>query len=181
MVIKNYQEELEIPDKVTVSYQHNVFSVKGSKGELKRMLRHPLITMKIEGKKIIFMVLHYTRREKMVLGSFMAHLKNMFQGVQEPYVYSLKVCSGHFPMNLTYAGNKLMVKNFIGEKVPRVLEVSKGVDVVVSGEVITVSSIDKELAGQTAASIERLCRRTGFDRRIFQQGIFITEKCGKPI
>lgn len=181
MVIKNYQEELEIPDKVTALFQDGVFIVKGPKGELTRILRHPLIKIKLEGKKIIFAVSNYTRREKTVLGSFIAHLTNMFNGVQEPYVYTLKVCSGHFPMNLVYAGNKLTVKNFIGEKIPRVLEVRKGVDVVVSGEVITVTSVDKELAGQTAASIERLCKRTGFDRRIFQQGIFITEKCGKPI
>jgi large subunit ribosomal protein L6 len=105
----------------------------------------------------------------------------MMNGVIEPFVYTLKVCSGHFPMNISYSNNTFTVKNFIGEKIPRVLGIRQGVDLVLNGEEITVTSINKELAGQTAASIETLCKRSGFDRRIFQQGIFITSKAGKQV
>ena len=181
MAVKKYQDELELPKGVHAAYLDGVCTIKGSKGEIKRKLLHPRIQISVAGDKILFVVGHYTRREKMVLGSFVSHLKNMISGVQEPYTYKLKVCSGHFPINLTYGNNKFVVKNFIGEKIPRILEIKKGVDVVVAGEVVTVTSIDKELAGQTAAAIELLCRRTGFDRRVFQQGIFITEKCGKAV
>ena len=51
----------------------------------------------------------------------------------------------------------------------------------VDGDLVTVQSTSKELAGQTAADIEQLCRVTGRDRRIFQDGIWIIEKDGKPI
>ncbi len=59
------------------------------------------------------------------------------------------------------------MQNFLGEKVPRVIKLKQGVDVKIEGQEITVESPDKELAGQTAAAIEQLCKITKRDRRIF--------------
>ncbi len=181
MKFKKHKEELEIPEGIQVSISDDIITIKGEKGELTKELKSPVINMCVEENKVVFKIEKMTKREKTLLGTFKSHTKNMMQGVTEPYVYKLKICSGHFPMNITYSNQVLSVKNFIGEKIPRKLEVKKGVDLKVDGDVITVTSNDKELAGQTAASIELLCRRPGFDKRIFQQGIFITEKAGKKV
>ena len=50
-----------------------------------------------------------------------------------------------------------------------------------NGEMISVTGINKEIVSQAAADIEQLTRRVGFDRRIFQDGIYIVEKDGKVI
>ena len=63
----------------------------------------------------------------------------------------------------------------------KILKFDETVKISVNGEEILVESNNKELAGQTAANIELLTRRTGFDRRVFQDGIYITEKAGKII
>ena len=105
----------------------------------------------------------------------------MAKGVLEGYKYTLKICSGHFPMNVSVGGGQLIVKNFFGEKVPRTLEFSKSAKVTIEGEIIHVESTDKEIAGQVAAAIEQLTRRPGFDTRVFQDGIYITNKDGKDI
>jgi len=181
MRLAKLEEEIEIPEGVDVKIVGNLFSVNGPKGENKRILASPKIKIEKKENKIIVSALKATRREKRDIGSFSSHIKNMVNGVKEAFVYKLKVCSGHFPMTVSATKDELQVKNFLGETIPRKLKLEKGVDVKVEGEIITVGSVDKELAGQTAAGIEQLTRITNRDRRIFQDGIWITEKCGKKM
>jgi len=122
-----------------------------------------------------------TKKEKKNIGAYNAHIKNMIKGLKEPYNYVLKICSGHFPMNVSVSNDEFIVKNFLGEKTPRVLKLKKKVKVKVEGDQVIVESADKELAGQTAAAIEKLCKITNRDPRIFQDGIWIISKAGKIV
>lgn len=167
-----------IPEKVEVKIDNGLVSVKGPKGEIKRKFIFKKIDIKIEGKNIVFTALKPTKREKAGIYSTEAHLKNMFKGSLESSVYKLKICSGHFPMKVSLKGNVLEVKNYMGETVPRTLTIKPGVNVEIKEPEITVTSPDKELAAQTAASIEQITRRANFDRRIFQDGIYIVVKDG---
>ena len=74
------------------------------------------------------------------------------------------------------ATKQFVVKNFLGERIPRKAKILPGVDVKVQGDFITVQSISKDAAGQTAANIETMMKVRGKDRRIFQDGIYIIEK-----
>ena len=84
-------------------------------------------------------------------------------------------------MNVSVNNNELIVKNFLGEKVPRTLKLKPGATVKVEGDSITVESPVKEIAGQVSADIELLTRRTGYDSRIFQDGCWIIMKDNKEI
>lgn len=181
MSSKNYIEEIELPEGVSASKEGKMLHMKGPKGEVSKPLYNPLISIEVRDNKIVLQADRYRRREKTLIGTFRAHAKNMIKGVTEGHSYTLKICSGHFPMNVTYSNNVLSVKNFIGEKVPRNLTIEKNVDLKVEGEYITIESPDKDAAGQTAGSIEKLTRRPNFDKRIFQDGIYIIEKDGKKV
>lgn len=170
--------KVKIPDKVNVKIEDSLVSVKGPKGEVKRNFLFKKISMTLTGDEIIFRVNKPTKREKAAIFTTESHLKNMFKGVLEGSVYKLKICSGHFPMKVALKGSVLEVKNFMGETVPRTLKLKPGVTVEVKEPEIIVSSPDKELASQTAASIEQICRRANFDKRVFQDGIYITMKDG---
>jgi large subunit ribosomal protein L6 len=117
-----------------------------------------------------------SKREKTTLGTYKAHINNMLHGAREGFTYRMKICSGHFPMTVQVKGSELIIKNFIGEKTPRVLRLKPGVDVKVEGEFIVISSPDRELGGQTAASIEAVSSRANYDKRVFQDGVYIIEK-----
>jgi large subunit ribosomal protein L6 len=179
------QELLEtsvaVPKGVTVMEQAGSFTVKGPKGEVKRRLFHPRISYRVAGDEITISSRDVTKREKKMVFTYESHLRNMVQGVTEGHEYKLKICSGHFPMTVAIKGDILEVKNLLGEAVPRTLQLNKDTKVTVDGTTITVEGVDVEAAGQMAARIEQLTRRSGFDRRIFQDGIYITHKCGKQV
>jgi len=176
---KKIEAKIEIPEGVEVKITGGLISVKGPKGENKRNLSNPQIKMEMNEKNITISAKKASKREKRDIGTFESHIKNLLIGVKETFVYKLKICSGHFPMSVTATKDAFQVKNFLGETIPRTLKLRHGVDVKVDGDIITVESVDKEIAGQTAADIEQLTRITNRDRRIFQDGIWITDKCGK--
>ncbi|HIJ10983.1 TPA: 50S ribosomal protein L6 [Candidatus Woesearchaeota archaeon] len=178
---EDLRREIVLGEGVTAQLDGRVLVVKGPKGEVSRDFRHPKISISIESGKIVLEAKKGTKREKTGIGSFESHIKNMVKGVVDPFVYTLKICSGHFPMNVAVSGQELTIKNFLGEAVPRKVQLQEGTIVKINGTDITITSPDKEKAGQTAARIESLCRITNRDRRIFQDGIYIVDKAGRAM
>ena len=175
------KREIELNSGVTAHLVDNLLTIKGPKGEVSRNFLHPKISVSLEGNKVVLFASKATKREKTMMGSFESHIANMVKGVQKLYVYKLRICSGHFPMNVSVVGHELVIKNFLGEAVARKVEIVRGAEVKVNGEEIVVSSADIEVAGQTAANIETACRITNRDRRIFQDGCYITHKADKSM
>lgn len=174
-------KEIELPDDASASLDGQLLVVKGPKGEVSKQLKQRNISIRIDNKKIVLESGRATKENKKILGSLTAHVKNMIKGSFQSYTYTLKICSGHFPMNAGISGNKLIVKNFLGEKVPRVLHLKEGADVKIDVDLIHVTSTNKEIAGQVSADIEQLTRRPGYDTRIFQDGIYLINRDGKEL
>ncbi len=174
-------EQVQLPSGVTATLTQGEMTVKGPKGEVTKMLKDPQLNIKTEGDKVTFASTKGTKRQKRTMNSFIAHLNNMILGVQEPYKYLMKICSGHFPINVSISGEQLLVKNFLGEKSPRTLKLKKGVSVKIDGDIITVESPNKELAGSMASDIELLTAKSNRDLRVFQDGIYMIEKAGVKI
>jgi large subunit ribosomal protein L6 len=178
---RKHKEEITPVEGVTVTVDKGNITIKGEKGELVEVVNDPKIKVSFDNGKIILQSTTFSRHEKRKIKTFRSHIMNKMQGVLEGYVYKLKICAGHFPMNVTLQGQDFVIKNFLGEKIPRTLKIVEGGTVKIEGEIITVESVDKEIAGQIAASIEKLCTVTNRDLRVFQDGIYITEKAGKEI
>lgn len=172
-------EELELPAGVTATVTGRVITLKGPKGEASREIKEQNAFVTVEGGKVIISAAKAGKREKKILGSLRAHVLNIVRGVSEGHVYKLKVCFTHFPITVLVSGSQLLVKNFLGEKTPRKMSLSKDVKVKVEGADIVVESASKEVAGQTAATIEQITKRANFDKRVFADGIYITVKDGK--
>ncbi len=173
---KDLERFVEIAEGVEVSINDNEFVVKGNGKELKRAFDIGKIKANVKDGKVVLVAKGATKREAKMMGTIDAHLKNMIKGLAEDFVYELEVCNVHFPMNVKAEGNKIIIKSFLGETTIRESKVLDGAKVDIKGTKITVTSHDIESAGQTAANLEKATRLTGRDRRIFQDGIFITKK-----
>ena len=169
-------EKVSAPETVSLTLDGQELHVKGPKGEDSLSFANPKVQISITGRELEFQVKAASKREKRMLSTFMAHVKNMLRGVVDPFQYELKICSGHFPMNVSTSGSNFVVKNFLGEKHPRSIVIPNGVKVKVNGTEVIVSGASKELVGMAAARIEQMCRITNKDRRIFQDGIYIVKK-----
>src|SRR3989344_4144954 len=176
------KEEIKIPEGLTASIEDHILIIKKGDNELKRELS-PLIQIKVEGDKIILENKKVTKREKRILGTFVAHIKNIIKGLNEKFKYRLQAVSVHFPMTLSIdkEKNELLVINFLGEKTDRRIKLVNGVDVKINKDIIEIESSDKELAGQCSANIEKGTKVRNRDRRIYQDGIYIIEKPGRVL
>ncbi len=177
---KEVGKQIEIPEGVTVHVEGKKVSVEGKKGKLEREFKGKLSIVK-KDNFIEVINKKSTKNDKKMINSTAAHIKNMVHGASEGYEYKLKACSAHFPMSLSIEGKTIIIKNFLGEIKARKAEILEGVTVKLDKEFITLSSADKEKAGQSAANIEVATHITKRDRRVFQDGIFITERPGREI
>ena len=169
-------QEIDLPEGVSVKYENYELTITGPKGEISKKLRYPRVHIKIENSKIILETKRLTKREKRIIFTYRAHINNLIKGVTEGFEYRLSVVYAKFPMSVEVKDNEFIVKNLLGEKVPRTVKLPSDVKVEVKSKDITVSGIDKERVGQVAASLEQSTRITHFDRRVIQDGIFIVEK-----
>jgi large subunit ribosomal protein L6 len=169
-------EKIKIPENITCTYENKTLTCKNSDSELSKKLFAPTISIKIENNEVIIEAEKGNKLQYKKIKTFEAHVKNIFRGLIEKFTYKLESANVHFPMTLKVEGNILTVGNFLGEKIPRHSKILPNVTVEIKGQEITITSNDKEAAGQTAANMEKVTKVRGRDNRIFQDGIYITEK-----
>jgi large subunit ribosomal protein L6 len=171
------KEEIKIPDGIQITIEGKTVHVKGQKGSLSKILSHPKLTITVHGSVVRISCSQSPRRkEKALIGTFKAHIRNMIKGVSQGYECKMKTVFSHFPIKTSVDGNHLIIQNFLGERFPRRAEILENVKVEVKGENIILTAVDKEKVGQTAANIERATKVKNRDIRVFQDGIYIVER-----
>jgi len=178
---KTTEAEIKVPEAVSVSIEGDTVKVKGPKGEVSKKFILGDMTIQKKDDKILLIMPSRKRAGKAVLGTTQAHIRNMMHGVKDGVLYKMKIVYSHFPMNVKIQGDKLVIDNFLGEKYPRKAKILKNVTVEVKGQDVTLKGTDKELVSQTAANIEQITKIRERDLRVFQDGIYITEKDGKSM
>ncbi len=173
---KDLMRKIEITEGVSVNLDGNEFTIKKDGKELKKKFDAGKIKIMVDDKAIVLEAKGASKRESKMMGTMNAHLKNMIKGVAEDFVYELEICHVHFPMNVKANGNVITIRSFLGETTERKSKILDGAKVDIKGNKITVTGADIEATGQTAANLEKATKLTGRDRRIFQDGIFITKK-----
>ena len=173
------KDEIQIPEKVTVSIADGIVKIKGPQGEVSKKLFHPRVKLEKKGNLVVISSELPRKQEKALVGTYGAHIRNMFVGTTKGFEYKMKIVYAHFPIKASVKGDLFLVENFLGEKHPRKTHILGSTKVVVKGDQVSVTGPNVEDAGQTAANIERATKIKGFDPRVFQDGIYIIEKPGR--
>merc|ERR1712178_516016 len=65
------------------------------------------------------------------LRSVCSHINNLFEGVEKRYEYRMRLVYSHFPINanITNGGKTIELRNFLGEKIVRTVNMLPGVTV----------------------------------------------------
>lgn len=171
---------VSVPQGVKASVHGRRITMEGPKGRIEKEFDDPrfneFIALTEKDGNIVIAFGGDKRKTKAMAGTIRAHAKNMAAGVAKGYTYKLKIVYTHFPITVAQEKGKIHVKNFLGEKGSRTASVVGESKVAIDKEHIVVTGANLEAVSQTAANIERACKLRGRDRRIFQDGIYITKK-----
>lgn len=171
---------IEFSNDSSVTIDGNEVTISNGGDSITREFRHPKVTVRKSQDGIEVFCDLPRRPEKAIAGTWAAHLRNMVKGVEVGFEYQLQAVYSHFPMTLKVEGDKMVINNLFGEKVPRVAKLPwtpSEVEVKIQNKTeVTVKGADREKVGQTAANIERSCKIKKRDRRVFQDGIYIVSK-----
>lgn len=172
-----YKKTIDIPEGIECVYGDGIITCKKNGKEISKKMIISGTDIEITGKNILLYNPKTNKSDVKKIVSNIAHIYNIFSGLEKDYVYKLEICHVHFPITVKIEGNKLLINNFLGEKKKnRIAKICEGVEVEVKGKDIIVRGPDIEKTGQTAANIEKATSVVGRDRRVFQDGIFIVEK-----
>ena len=173
------RREIQVPDEVTAEVDHLDLTIEGPNGTVSRRLWYPDVSVSTEDETVVVESDVSDAKTNSTLGTFESHVRNMIHGVTEGWEYRMEVHYSHFPMQVNVEGDEVVIQNFLGEKAARRAPIRGDTQVQVDGEEVTLTGSDKEAVGQTAADIEQLTRVTDKDTRVFQDGVYITEKPSK--
>lgn len=166
---------IEVPAGVTVDIKDQAVKVTGPKGSLELNLPKG-ITVKLEDTTLKASRSNDEKANKAKHGLVRSLLNNMIEGTTEGYKKELEVNGVGFKVNL--AGKTL--KLALGYSHEIEYTAAEGIDLAVDGNVITVTGIDKQLVGQTAADIRALRKPEPYKGKGIQYvGEQILRKSGK--
>ena len=176
------REVLDIPDGVKAKFDDGTktLEIAGPLGSLARTFVHSKLNIAAKSKKIQLFCNMPRKKDMALFGTWLAHIKNMLTGVTDGFEYKMKIVYSHFPIKTRVQDEFVVIENFLGEKQPRKARILGETKVKISGDQVILNGINVEHVGQSAANIELATVIKNFDPRIFQDGIYITEKSNKP-
>jgi large subunit ribosomal protein L6 len=139
---------IKLTDGTSAKFEANVLYIKGPKGELNLKI-DPIVNLELSDKEIKLSVNDKSKKSKSFWGLFYALVRNMVIGVSQGFERKLEINGVGYRANL--AGNTLKLN--LGFSHPIDYELPEKIEANVEGNIITLSSIDKDLLGRVAHKI----------------------------
>ncbi|MCX9083948.1 MAG: 50S ribosomal protein L6 [Candidatus Methanoperedens sp.] len=167
---------IQIPQGVNINIDMVNVSISGPQGQLQKKLWYPGVAIKKADSEVVVETNSSRREQLAILGTYESHLKNMITGVTKGYESTMKIVYSHFPIQIKIEGNKVIIGNFLGEKKARKANIMGSTKVILKGDQVILTGINKEDVGQTAANIRQATKIRKYDPRVFQDGVYLVEQ-----
>mmetsp|Transcript_87365 Transcript_87365/g.137927 ORF Transcript_87365/g.137927 Transcript_87365/m.137927 type:complete len:189 (-) Transcript_87365:56-622(-) len=175
------EESIKVPKGIKISIKSKVVEVTGKNGTLKRDFKHLPIELWLAncGKEVKARMYFAKSKQISMLRSVCSHIQNLFDGVEKTFEYKLRLVYAHFPINanIVNGGKTVEIRNYLGEKIVRTVNLLPGVKIEKSAAVkdeLVVSGADIDLVSRSAALIRQSCLCKDKDIRKFLDGIYVS-------
>jgi large subunit ribosomal protein L6 len=169
------KKPIEIPNGVEVKIENNKVLIKGQKGELSQEIR-PEIEVSFKEGKIFVIPKIQIKKTGAFWGTTRALLANMVKGVTEGFEKKLEIKGIGYKANLE--GEDLVLQ--VGFTHPVKIKKIEGIKFGVEKNIISISGIDRQSVGETAAKIKKIRPPDAYkDKGIRYLGEVIKKKEGK--
>lgn len=146
------KKPIKIPEKTKITYKDRCIKVQGAKGTLERVV-HPAVDLEIEDGEVRVVPLRDDKTSRAFQGMTRSLIANMVTGVVEGFKRVLEI--NGIGYRATVSGKTIVLN--LGYSQPVNFDVPEGISAEVDKKnMITLSGINKELLGHTAAAIRRL-------------------------
>jgi large subunit ribosomal protein L6 len=171
------RRSIRMREGVEVVVRDGSVSVRGPLGTIVKDFVHTGVSITKGEGEIVVATQAGGRKANSILGTVAKHVENMMLGTTRGFQCKLNVVYSHFPITLKVDGDRILIRNFIGERSPRKAKVEgRGVKVVIDADNVTLNGVNIEEVMQTAANLETATRIIGKDQRIFLDGVYVVEK-----
>ena len=170
------EKYVDVPDSVEAKLEGKRVTVKGKEGSITKDFWHTPLNMELQDRTFRLWTESSRKRERSLVNTIAAHIRNMIKGVEEGFISRLKLVYVHFPINVRVEKKRVSVQNFVGERNPRFAKIIGDTEVKVEGDDIVVKGIDIEAVSQTAANIQQATKIRRKDLRKFIDGVYVYVK-----
>ena len=176
------EESIKVPKGIKIAIKAKIVEVTGKHGSLKRDFKHLPIELWLgnSGKEVKARMYFAKTKQLSSLRSVCSHIQNLFDGVQKKFEYKMRLVYAHFPINanIVNGGKTVEIRNFLGEKIVRTINMLPGVICIKSAttkDEIIISGADIDLTSRSAALIHQSCLVKNKDIRKFLDGIYVSQ------
>ncbi|XP_035540690.1 60S ribosomal protein L9-like [Juglans regia] len=136
-------ETIDIPDGVQIKINTKIIDVEGLHGKLICNFKHlnldfDLITDEAIGKRKLKLEAWFiSQKTSVVIRTSLNHVQNLINGTTRSYCYKMRFVYAHFPINtsITNANKSIEIRNVLGEKKVRKVDMLDGVSILRSEKV----------------------------------------------
>jgi len=176
-------QTMDLPEGVKIEIKAKQIRVTGPRGVLTRNFKHLNLDFQMleGGRKLKVDAWFGTRKTSAAIRTAISHVNNLITGVTKGYRYKMRFVYAHFPINASIGNDKdnIEIRNFLGEKKVRKVDMLGGVTVTRSEKVkdeLVLEGNDIELVSRSCALINQKCHVKKKDIRKFLDGIYVSDK-----